>query len=62
MYDAKNIVLNEMNDLFEYCEINTHFAKLFKNSVIYRLRQLHFAWLKNFKNLSEEQQNVINEF
>ena len=62
MYKTTNIILNKNDELFNYCKDSTHLAKLFKNCVIYRLRQLHFAWFKDFSDLTIEQQNVIDEF
>lgn len=62
-YHTTNIILkkyqkNELN----YCIYNSHLAKLFKNSVIFRLRQLYFAKTKDFKNLTTLEQSVLDEF
>ena len=63
MYQTTCIVVkNSWKELFNYCEEQTHLAKLFKNSVIFRLRQLHFAWIKDFKDLNTQEQSVIDEF
>ena len=62
-YETTNIIVKENQGwLKEYCEQNTHCAKLFKNSVIFRLRQLYFARCKNFENLSKNEQQVLDEF
>jgi putative transposase len=49
-------------DLFEYCKQNCMEAKLFKNSVIFRLRQLLTARNKEDKDLSDNEIQVLNEF
>ena len=59
LYKTDVIIIKKNTDIFKYCDNNTSWAKLFKNAVVYRLRQLHFAWLKDFKNLTKEQQKLV---
>ena len=62
-YHTTNIVVKKnQTDLLKYCEDSTKQAKLFKNAVIYRCRQLYIARLKNYNNLTEHEIKVLNEF
>ena len=49
-------------DLLDYCEKHTKAAKLFKNAVTYRCRQLYFAFLKGYTDLNDAQNEVLDEF
>ena len=46
----------------QYCENNTKLAKLFKNTVIFRCRQLICAHNKHYENLSDNEIEVLAEF
>ena len=62
-YETTNIIVKANQQwLQDYCDYHTKLAKLFKNSIIFRLRQLYFARIKNFENLSENEQQVLDEF
>ena len=62
-YHTTNIILKKhQKKELDYCNYNSHLAKLFKNSVIFRLRQLFFAKSKDFKNLTSLEQSVLDEF
>lgn len=63
MYTSYTIILKEKDrDLKEYCSKYCQEAKLFKNAVIFRLRQLYFAWIKDYQDLSEHGKEVLKEF
>ena len=63
MYKAVCIVLKDKDaELKKYCDIQCHNAKLLKNSVIFRLRQLYFAWQNDYICLSEHEKEVLDEF
>lgn len=63
MYTSYAIILKEKDkDLKEYCSKYCQEAKLFKNAVIFRLRQLYFAWIKDYNALSEHEIEVLDEF
>ena len=60
MYKAVCIVLKDKDaELKKYCDIQCHNAKLLKNSVIFRLRQLYFAWQNDYICLSEHEKRSI---
>lgn len=62
-YKTTCIVLkNKEKKLLTYCNAQAQLAKLFKNAVIYRCRQLYFAYKKEYKNLTLQEQQVIDEF
>jgi putative transposase len=65
MYKTDCIIVknNDSNkELIEYFKENCKNAKLFKNSVIFRLRQLLTARKKENKDLSDNEIQVLNEF
>ena len=64
MYKTTTVLLNpnQDNELIEYFSENCKKAKLLKNAVIFRCRQLLFARWKDFKNLNVNQMEVLNEF
>ena len=63
MYTSYTIILKEKDkDLKDYCSKYCQEAKLFKNAVIFRLRQLYFAWIKDYQDLSEQGKEVLKEF
>ena len=63
MYTSYAIILKKKDrDLKEYCSKYCQEAKLFKNAVIFRLRQLYFAWQKDYIDLSEHEIEVLDEF
>lgn len=63
MYTSYAIILKEKDkDLKKYCSKYCQEAKLFKNAVIFRLRQLYFAWIKDYTSLSEHEREVLDEF
>lgn len=63
MYQTTYIVLKEkQHNFINYCEEFTLLAKLFKNSVIFRCRQLITARNKGFVNLTQNEQQVLDEF
>lgn len=64
MYHTTNIILahHKHKELISYCNKMCLDAKLFKNSVIFRCRQLLSAHHKNFMNLSQLELDVLNEF
>lgn len=63
MYHTVNIILKEKDkELKEYCNKHTANAKLFKNAVVFRLRQLYFARIHNYQNLSEHEKEILAEF
>ena len=62
-YKAISIIVKPSNQkLLHYCDENTKLAKLFRNSVIYRCRQLFFAHQKHYENLSKYELEIIAEF
>lgn len=62
-YKTTCITLKERdNKLLDYCETNCKKAKLFKNAVIFRCRQLITAKNKKYQNLTENEEIVLNEF
>ena len=62
MYKTKTIILKEKSPLKQDFDEQAHLAKLFKNSVIFRCRQLMFAQRKDFKDLTEHEKQVLDEF
>ena len=63
MYQTTSIILRKYEyGLIEYFNEYCHYAKLLKNSVIFRCRQLLFAQRKGFKDLTEMEQQVLDEF
>lgn len=63
MYQTTCIqIKNNQDGLFSYCQEFTNLAKLFKNCVIFRCRQLLSAKYKNFQNLSDNELLVLDEF
>lgn len=63
MYKTVCIILkNKDVELRNYCSSQCKNAKLLKNTITYRLRQLFFAWQKDYINLSEHEKEVLNEF
>ena len=63
LYETHNIILKKsQTNLFEYCDEYSREAKLFRNTMIYRCRQLYFAYKKGYQNLTEQEQAVMNEF
>ena len=62
MYKTKTIILKEKSPLKQDFDEQAHLAKLFKNSVIFRYRQLMFAQRKDFKDLTEHEKQVLDEF
>ena len=63
MYKTVCIILkNKDVELKNYCSSQCKKAKLLKNAVTYRLRQLFFAWQKNYISLSEHEKEVLDEF
>ena len=62
-YKTTGIVLKASDkETKQYCENNTKLAKLFKNAVIFRCRQLICAHQKNYENLSSNELEVLAEF
>ena len=64
MFQTNTIVVqkNTMQHFFEYAKVQCSGAKLTKNATIFRYRQLFFALSKNYQNLSEHEQEVVDEF
>lgn len=63
MYKTVCIVLKDKDvELRDYCSIQCKNAKLLKNAVTFRLRQLFFAWQKEYICLSEHEKEVLDEF
>ena len=63
MYKTICIVLKDKDvELREYCSVQCKNAKLLKNAVTFRLRQLFFAWQKDYICLSEHEKEVLDEF
>ena len=63
MYQTTSIILkNKDVTLNNYCDNFTRLAKNFKNSVIFRCRQLLSAKNKNYQNLSSNEKQVLAEF
>ena len=62
MYKTKTIILKEKSPFKQDLDEQAHLAKLFKNSVIFRCRQLMFAQRKDFKDLTEYEKQVLDEF
>ena len=63
MYMNYTIILKEKDkDLKDYCSKYCQEAKLFKNAVIFRLRQFYFAWIKDYQDLSVHGIEVLKEF
>ena len=62
-YKTTNIVLKKKDyKLLQYCFENAQLAKLFRNAVIYRCRQLYFAYRKSYQNLTQQEQDTLDEF
>jgi hypothetical protein len=62
-YKTTNIVLKKKDSkLLQYCFENAQLAKLFRNAVIYRCRQLYFAYRKSYQNLTQQEQDTLDEF
>ena len=63
MYNTTCVILkNKDITFYDYCDKNTRLAKNFKNSVIFRCRQLFTAKNKNYQNLSNNEKQVLDEF
>ena len=62
MYQTTSIVLKPDSELALYCEGMWSAAKLFKNTVIFRCRQLLTANHKNYSDLQIHEQEVLKEF
>lgn len=62
MYTTEVYQINKNHKLYSYCKNYCEKAKLFRNAVVYRYRQLMFASWKNFKDLDPQQIEVIAEF
>lgn len=62
MYKTTNIVIKKDSELTGYFSHMCSEAKLFKNSVIFRCRQLLSASRKGFTDLQELEQAVLDEF
>lgn len=62
-YIVRNVILKESDKgLREYCRENCGLAKLLKNAVTFRCRQLITARSKEWKNLSDNEKEVLDEF
>ena len=63
MYKTVCIILkNKDIELRNYCSNQCKNAKLLKNAITYRLRQLFFAWQKDYIDLSEHEKEILDEF
>lgn len=64
MYKTAVIILKEDDALTKVFDEQCHMAKLFKNSCIYRLRQLFFMWQKDYdeEQMSDSMKEVLQEF
>lgn len=62
VYQTTGIVLKSDSELALYCKEMCSAAKLFKNTVIFRCRQLLSANYKNYSDLQVHEQEVLNEF
>ena len=63
MYQAKTIVVKrKQKALYNYCKKACEDAKLLKNAVIFRCRQIIFADRKEYKYLHELERQVLEEF
>lgn len=63
MYKTVCIILkNKDIELRKYCSSQCKKAKLLKNAITYRLRQLFFVWQKDYIDLSEHEIEVLDEF
>ena len=63
MYKTVCIILkNKDVELRNYCSSQCKKAKLLKNAITYRLRQLFFAWQKDYISLSVQEKEVLDEF
>ena len=63
MYTTEVVIVKQTDkDLIEYCNDLTSKSKLLKNAVIFRYRQLFSAQNKQWQNLSENEQQVLDEF
>ena len=62
MYQAKTIVVKrKQKALYNYCKKACEDAKLLKNAVIFRCRQIIFADRKEYKDLHELERQVLEE-
>jgi putative transposase len=62
MYTTEVVIVKSTNiDLIQYCNELTSKSKLLKNAVIFRYRQLFSAQNKQWQNLSENEQQVLDE-
>ena len=62
MYKTVCVVLKDKDvELRKYCSVQCKNAKLLKNAVTFRLRQLFFAWQKDYICLSEHEKEVLDE-
>ncbi len=63
MYQTINIIIQYNNPLQNYLKTHTKLAKAFKNACIYRLRQLYFAWIKDYQDnqLQNAQKEILQE-
>jgi putative transposase len=63
MYTTEVIMVKQTDEeLMQYCNNLTSKSKLLKNAVIFRYRQLFSAQNKQWQKLSENEQQVIEEF
>lgn len=62
MYKTTNIIIKKDSELTRYFSHMCSESKLFKNSVIFRCRQLLSASRKDFTDLQEHEQSVLDEF
>lgn len=63
MYTTEVVIVKQTDlDLVKYCYELTSKSKLLKNAVIFRYRQLFSAQNKKWQNLSENEQQVLDEF
>ena len=61
MYNTNTIILHD-KDYIKYSKDNCILAKQFKNCCIFVIRQLLSSKFKDYKNLSKNEQKVINNF
>jgi putative transposase len=63
MYTTEVVIVKQADlDLLKYCYELTSKSKLLKNAVIFRYRQLFSVQNKKWQNLSENEQQVLDEF
>lgn len=61
-YKTINIIMKPDSELTSYCDEMCKAAKLFKNAVIFRCRQLLTAKYKDYFDLQANEQEVLDEF